>query len=342
MFFDFLRRRAIQSKRLVKGLLSYSYISRHVKHISGPQHINRAENDCVVVSLMRNSESYIAAFIDYHLELGFTHVFLLDNGSEDTSIQIASQYASVSIYQCLLPYGQYKDELKRYLVQRFSFNHWCLIADVDEFFNYPGNEHLTLKNFIEYLNKNKFNAVLLQMLDMYPNVSILSQEAELEDFKAYHRWFEIDSISRRKIPLGLENEIANPNMTLYYGGVRKRVFNSFPLLSKFCLLKPGLKLYQVNHHLVSFADIADISCLLCHYKFLKDFSQVVSRAVSEQQYYEGSVEYKNYQAILKKNDRLSLISKSSLEFKDVHQLVDLNFLDVSPQYLAFCRSIAKK
>lgn len=334
-----MRHGAIQAKRFVKSFWDYIYVARAVKHIAGPTTIHRGLQDGVVVSLMRDAESYIEAFIEYHLDLGFKHLFLLDNGSADATLALASQYDQVTIIQCLLPYKIYKDALKRYLAYRFSAGHWCLIADVDEFFSYPGHPTLSLENFIQYLNIHQYDAVLLQMLDMYPNTAILTEtNRELKAFRHHHTWFEVESIVKRPIPEGLDNTLANPNLKLCFGGVRQRVFNSEPLLSKFCFMKPGPKLYQVNHHLVSFAAIADISCVLLHYKFLENFPQLVQKAIAEQQYYEGSAEYKNYQTVLKNTAHLSLMSDQSHELRDVQQLVDLGLLDVSPQYLAYCEA----
>lgn len=332
-----LRQSAIQLKRLIKSSLEYRHIDRYTTHIAGYQNLERTANDCIVVALMRNAEAYIQAFIEYHLSLGFRHIFLLDNGSEDASIDLARGYGKVTIYQCLLPYQRYKDELKRYLARRFSYQRWCLIADVDEFFRYPGDETLSLGQFISYLNRYDYDAVLLQMLDMYPAGPIEggNQQRRDGDFLTDHCWFEIDSIQRRQIPAGLENHLSNPDLRIYFGGVRARVFQTEPYLSKFCLIRPNARLYQVNHHLVSFAKVADISAALLHYKFLNDFPRVVAKAVAEKQYFQGSAEYQRYQDVLRETEQLTLRSPHSVQFETTQQLVDLGVLAVSDRYQSY-------
>ncbi|MBE9067472.1 glycosyltransferase family 2 protein, partial [Leptolyngbya cf. ectocarpi LEGE 11479] len=281
-------------------------------------------------------EDYIKTFIQYYLDQGFAHVVLMDNGSTDSTVDLASQYERVTVLQCLLPFGQYKRHMCNYMAYRFSAHHWCLLADCDEFFDYPGSEHIDLSQLMQYLNHTHATAVLVQMLDMYPQTAIAPNNQSDANFREAHHWFEVDTLVPKPIPPGLDNSLPNSDLHLNYGGVRQRIFNASPLLSKFSLIKPDRYLHLVGLHLVSWAQIADLSCVVYHYKFLAGFSQRVTQAIDQGQYYQGSAEYKQYQAKLSETEGLRLWHQTSIALENPQQLVELGVLTISDRYLSYC------
>jgi hypothetical protein len=83
-------------------------------------------------------------FIEYYTRIGVKHIFLLDNGSKDKTIELASVHENVTVFQCLLPYSMYKTALKQFLLYYCSLGNWCILADCDEFFDYPYSENIAL------------------------------------------------------------------------------------------------------------------------------------------------------------------------------------------------------
>ena len=57
-------------------------------------------------------------------------------------------------------------------------------ADIDEFFDFPGSDVMELREFLDYLNRNQFTAVMTQLLDMFSDqpLSHLVQKQQ-EDLK---------------------------------------------------------------------------------------------------------------------------------------------------------------
>ncbi|MEL6232581.1 MAG: glycosyltransferase family 2 protein [Cyanobacteria bacterium J06627_3] len=329
-------------KRLLSRWFFYGYVGGHVRHVYGPRVVVRSQTDCIVLSVIKDCEEYITTFIDYYLAQGFAHIVLMDNGSTDRTLELASQYGQdgkVTILQCLLPFGQYKRHMCNYMAHRFSTHRWCLLADCDEFFDYPGSECLTLSQLIQYLNRQNTTAVLVQMLDMYPQTAIGPQQAS-RNFRAAHRWFEVNTLEPRIIPTGLQNQLSSEDLHLNYGGVRQRIFEASPLLSKFSLIKPDRYLHLVGLHLVSWAKVADISCVVYHYKFLAGFSQRVTQAIRQGQYYQGSAEYKQYQAKLSDEAGITLWTHESIALAGPQQLIDLDLLTVSERYRHYCAEAA--
>ncbi|WP_071516656.1 glycosyltransferase family 2 protein [Geitlerinema sp. PCC 9228] len=312
-----------------KGYLKTKW---NTKHIYGYKRIEREQLDCIVICIVKDAEKYIDRFIQHYLEADFKHIIFMDNGSTDRTIEIASQYDRVTILRCLLPFRKNKYNMLQYLIHKYSFNCWCLIADCDEFFDYPYSDRISLKDFVKYLENNQYTAVLNQMLDMYPEHPISSDMEENQYIKS-HYWFDIDTIEKRDIPPGLENEIDFNSVKLHYGGVRKRIFDVLPLISKFSLIKPNPKLYMVRLHFVSWAKVADFNCVLYHYKFIGNFYQKVKQAVASGQYYNNSAEYKSYKNTLQKNPSLNLYCEGhSIKLQGTEQLVNLGFLQVSDRY----------
>jgi hypothetical protein len=87
-------------------------------------------------------------------------------------------------------------------------------------------------------------------------------------------------------------------------------------------------------HWVANARIADISCVLFHYKFLDGyFQKQAAQAVREGQYRNNSARYKRYLEVLDKNPALQMKRESARELKGVNDLVENGFLVVSEEYM---------
>ena len=63
----------------------------------------------------------------------------------------------VTVLQTDAPYNKYENTMKRYLAERFSSGRWNLCADIDELFDYPFSESLSLRDFLGYLNTQQLH-----------------------------------------------------------------------------------------------------------------------------------------------------------------------------------------
>lgn len=336
-----LQYRKKQFTRLLERLRSYFYVWLNVKHIHGKRLTWWSKSDCTVLSVVRDCEDYIESFIQHYLALGVKHIVLMDNGSKDGTISRAAKYKQVTIVECHLSFAEYKRDMRQFLIDHYSFNRWCLLVDCDEFFDYPCSDEISFRDLLAWLDIHRYNAVMGQMLDMFPRGAIQTQSnGKNLDFLQSHRWFEIADIEEKLLPSGLSNKMKDKaNLKLHYGGVRNRVFNNSPFLSKFALLKPNFRLQLVGSHLVQWANIADITCVMFHYKFLPQFTQVVDKAVREKQYYNNSSEYKRYQEVLLENNTLILHSHNSIEYRNINQLLELGFIKVNKNYIQYKQEI---
>ena len=86
-------------------------------------------------------------------------------------------------------------------------------------------------------------------------------------------------------------------------------------------------------HLILNARVADISCVLYHYKFLGHFLNYVKDAVEKKYHIDESYEYKKYLAKLEEGKELSLVQPTSRILQGQEDLLKAEFIVVSDQYL---------
>lgn len=282
---------------------------------------------------MRNGELYIQSFMEHHIALGIKHFVFLDNISTDRTIEILSTYENVTILQSTLPHKVYENMIRRYLATRFSKDCWNLCSDIDELFDYPYSDRLNISGFLEYLNKNHYNAVIVQMLDMFSNIPLLQIKSKNDDsVKKKYSYYDISSIDKKDY-WWVKPE--NDEIQSYSGGIRKTIFGTNNSLTKAALVKVGHQIKTfVDWHHVKNARLADISCLLLHYPFLSSFYAKVQDAVQTKRYGHPSsplaaVEYEAYFRELERNPSLNFFSNSTQCLTTVDQLIEQDFLVVS-------------
>lgn len=310
-------------------------LSKSIKHIFGPKDVKYDKNQLIGLCLVRDGRAYMHSFIEHYFSMGFKHIVFLDNNSIDDTVEIAKTYENVTILQSALPYKNYKTLMKQFLIKRFGKNRWSLYADIDELFDFPFSDTLTLSEFIEYLNSNRFTAVVAYMLDMFSDKP-LDEIANIDGgLKETFRYYDITAIQK----LDFEefcpyNEITNPLITNCRGGIRDILFNTFDRLTKTPLVFCNDKIRPMwySSHKVEQALIADVTVVLYHYKFVGDFLASVERVVREENYYNNSEKYKKYLKILKATPGLRIIQKTAKELTSVNDLIENQFLIISENF----------
>src|SRR5215211_1203431 len=263
-----------------------------IEHLHGPQEVDYERDELVVVCLVRDGRPYVKSFVEHYRSLGAKHLFFLDNGSTDGTVEALKNYNNVTVLQTMLPYKEYKHLMKQYLMGRFGKkDRWCLCVDIDELFDYPYSDVVALDSFLGYLSSNSYTAVAAQMLDMFPEEPLSGREGTLEDepLKERHRFYDISNISRRSIKElhhlhNRNNTLESDEIEMFRDGIQNTIFGSKPLRTKFPLVFTDgrIKPFDRSSHWVDNAKIADITCVLLHYKFLDGyFHKQAAQAVRE-------------------------------------------------------------
>lgn len=312
-----------------------------IKHVYGKRYINYNADDLIIVCPIKNGEEYIQTFIEHHLSLGIKHIIFLDNGSNDNSIQIARKFEDVTVLQTKLPFRTYMKYFRPYLIKRFSRNCWCLSIDIDELFDYPFSDRLSVKSLLTYLNQNSYNCVLSYMLEMFSDKPIDALEKSNSlDIKEEYRFYDLAGIE--KIPISGPVNLSDENLCFYRtGGIRATVFDraggpisKYPLL----FISEDFTAESIRlHHAVKGARIADFSALLLHYKFTKSIRNQCVKAIEEKNYSNESQKYKQFYDLLMRHPQLNLKQEANnpREFNKVNELVENGFLYVSDSFSQF-------
>ncbi len=287
-------------------------------------------DDVILLCIVKNGASYLPAFLAHYQKIGIKHFCFLDNGSEDETLNILSEFEQASVFQCDLPYKVYYQAFKRFLVARFGQQQWTLVVDIDEFFDYPFSPFFPLPQLISYLNQNAYDTVVTQMLDMFSQEEVGKKEGK--DFRKHHRFYDISQLVRA--PYQLKNKVSKPAIPFMLGGLRKMAFGLDKVyLTKHALFKKHEGLTLTHEHWVEGGMLADFSAVLYHYKFLDHFPAYVKDAVAKGYHAGNSYEYKHYQKRLKENKKLKLYTDTAEELTHVNQLIHTQFLHISPEYI---------
>ena len=315
-------------------------LETRIRHLHGPEEVTYGLDELVVVCLVRDGLPYLKSFVEHYFSLGVKHIVFLDNGSSDGTVSMAQSYKNVTILQTDLPFKEYKNPLRRYLVARFGQGRWILYVDVDELFDYPYSNVVDLGAFLGYLTEKSYTAVVAQMLDMFPKrCELYAANIDDEPLKELHKFYDISNITTEGYYTrgDASNTLANEEIEVHRGGVHRTVFGQRALLTKHPLmfLDDEIRPIDPGPHWVSRARVADITCVLFHYKFIGDFYERAVRAVKEESYANDSAKYKKFLGTLEQDPELQIKRETAQELRDINDLIDNRFLIVSENYVAW-------
>ena len=312
------------------------------RHLHGPKKIAYAPDELVVVCLVRDGRPYIRAFIDHYLSLGVKHIVFLDNDSGDGTVAVAREYERVTVIQSKLPYKNYQFAMKAYLISRFGKGRWSLYVDIDELFDYPYSDVVSLSSLLRYLNEKSYTAVTAQHLDMFSDGAlsnpISKKDKKDEPLKELYRLYDISNISREDYSGRFDrksNTIANDNIKIHNGGIRKTLFDGNPRLTKHPLIFVDGKVRHgdMGFHRIKNARIADFSCVLYHYKLVGGLREQLARDLQEGRYPRVLLPgYTQYHDVLEQNPDINIKQDTARELGSVDELIDNEFIVVSEEY----------
>src|SRR5215212_9341629 len=322
-----------------------------IEHLYGLEQVSYEEDELVLVCLVRNGRPYVKSFLEHYTSLGIKHLFFLDNGSTDGTIEALKQYENVSVLHTTLPFKRYQVSMRQYLIERFGKKgRWCLYADMDELFDYPYSDVVSLSSLLRYLNERSYTAVVAQMLDMFPEEPLSDRASNPDEpLKQRHRFYDISNVKKMSIKEHLHtrhNTYEGDDIEFFYGGAFETLFDCTPpWLTRFSLTFTDgrVKPFAGSGHRVDDARVADLSTVYLHYKFLDEhFHKKVAQAVREENYPYNSRQYKKYLEVLENSPSLQLNQESARELRSVNELVENQFLVVSEEYMMLVYEQARK
>lgn len=269
----------------------------------------------VVICLLKNGVFFVRDFMDHYLRLGFQHFVFVDNSSTDETINELQKH-EVTILSCDLPYKDYKYYYKQYLVKTFAKNRWSLYVDIDELWEYPCQDKVKLSAFFEYLDQRGFNAVMSVMVDMFADLPLKDlstmKEKKLRDAYPYYDNSSMQITPYRKA----YNNINHANTNHFHGGIHYQLFDIENIyLSKMPLIKwnKSIEVHETSHT-STHVNIADVSTVLLHYKFVYGFYEKIQRVLSEKNYWNASETYMKYLKYIESHPNLNLKQSTAKKY----------------------------
>lgn len=145
----------------------------------------------VICCIAKNENNYINDWINWHINLGFNHIFIYDNNDLnyepiESRIELLDK---VTIYK--VP-GREKDNIQKYYYNKFYQEHknefdWCAFIDCDEFV-----ELTKWNNINEFLNDKKFNDYQVIRLNMrlYGDDDKVTRDITIPVYKDIKIWLK--------------------------------------------------------------------------------------------------------------------------------------------------------
>ncbi|MGR3712430.1 MAG: glycosyltransferase family 2 protein [Shimia sp.] len=271
-------------------------------------------NDLLLFSTLRNEKIRLPFFLEYYRDKGVDHFLIVDNDSDDGSLEYLAEQPDVSVWHTRNSYKKsgYGVDWLNWLQLRYAHDHWCLVVDPDEFFIYPFCDTRPIRALTDWLDASSIKSFSAMLLDMYPRGPITEQPYHTgQDPFEIACWFDAGNYTMTKNP-------AFGNLWIQ-GGPRSRVFfrenpELAPALNKVPLVKWNRRnAYVSSTHMLLPRGLNQVydewggekaSGLLLHAKFLDTFTAKAEEELLRNQHYSASVEYLAYAERLRDNPEL--------------------------------------
>ena len=291
-------------------------------------------DDILVFSTVRNEAARLPFFLEHYRRLGVSHFLIVDNASDDGSVEYLSAQSDVSLWSTAASYklSRFGMDWLTWLLAKYGHGHWCLTVDADELLIYPGADRQPLFELTHWLERNGREAFGALMLDLYPKGRLADEKYQPgQNPLDILQWFDAGNYQFK-----YQDDLQN---LLIRGGVRSRVFFDkeparAPTLSKTPLVKWDRRYAYVSstHSLLprrlnqvrSEARPHPVSGVLLHTKFLDVVIAKSREDKKRQQHFENGALFRAYYDALTENP--CLWNEESHFFEGWQQLVELGLM----------------
>ena len=248
---------------------------------------------CIIVE--RNDLIRLKANIQHHREIGVGRFVVVDNDSNEETLEWLRQQNDVDVVHVCVPYSTNRREAwVNRVISYYGVNRWYLVVDSDEMLDIGFENHATLDSLVKELEGAGRTRARALMVDMYARPEYYV-EGTRGQFLSECVYFDFDTYSK----------IQFREFDAVYGGPRERVFGQSALLTKYPLFYPGNRGVECkSHFLFPLRENVDSEChlYLRHYKFLPGDAVEYKRRALNGGYYNSSSQYKRYLDVLSTND----------------------------------------
>ena len=320
-------------KREIVRPFAWRHLDKTVELISDRRNANSADGP-VLVSLLKDGADFIPSFLEHYRALGFREFVFLDNGSTDETVDLLRAEEGVLVLRSFMSFKHFYHSMQTWLIERYSDGRWTLLADIDEYFDFPYSEEIGIAGLMDYMEAHKFTSIMTYMIDMYPDV--ISKQDENTDWFETHKYFETKSLYWGDVPDHIHG-VVPPNLKIVVSGVRQRLFDVFELLSKSTFFNSAsCKVTVKDTHFALHGKLADVTGHFRHYRFKPPFFETVAHIAKSKHYYLGSGTYCKLHDEIKDEDQITFFDPDySVEMEHSRSVYDAGGGAMSEVYLAF-------
>ncbi len=250
----------------------------------------------IVICVVKDEIIRIKQFLKHYRKLGINQFAIIDNDSSDGTEQLLQMQDDVHLYSIKDQYSSAKRVAWiNKIMMKYGYNRWYLIADSDELINYIGSENKRISELIKYAELKGYKRILGLQVDFYTESEIFSLKDDQIDWHQC-KYFDLNTYEIQ----------FNEKCIWYVGGPRKRVLDTYSLLTKYPLIYLTEEDLNISsHYLYPYEKNFITECLLCicHYEFINKKDQIKIKSIVEKEIYASkSKEYKEmYKVIENKN-----------------------------------------
>lgn len=290
--------------------------------------------DILCFATIRNEAPRLPEFLSHYRRLGVAHFMIVDNGSDDGSVEALRAQPDVSLWRARDSYRETRFGLDwlNALLFRHGRGHWCLTVDADELLIYPDWEARDLRALTAHLDAHGIPAMGALMLDLYPR-GPLGQADAPEGAALWQRLSFFDAGPYRC-------QVIQPRRNRWVqGGARERAFfadepHRSPTLNKLPLVRwRGGQVYVNSTHSMLPPRLNDawdgpgdprLSGVLLHGKFLPEIAARSAEELFRRQHFHDPDAYAGYHKAL--IARPVLWHENAIRFAGWRQLLGLGLM----------------
>lgn len=331
--------------------LCYNKFTRFIRRNISAKRVNRIDTKNIPVELneirlfmvVKDESVRLPYIIKYYFERGIDRIFIIDNGSTDTTIDFLLKQDKVHIFQTTEHYAKHPNWIDL-LLHKYGVGHWCLVVDSDEFLVYPHSEKVSIREICNFLDRYGYTALRCLLLDMYSNKPVNMTHYELyTNPLASAQYFDPYSHCKLKnnFPEGriIFRNRSPSKIYSFIGGMRRRVFGLDKIcLTKFPLIKFNPRMFLwAGTHVIEGAFIANIQGTLLHFKFFSSIIHRLQKLNKANKWWEKEcTAYKKY---FDDNPDLNLYYDKSVKYKNSEQLQREGILQTSIDYEEYAEGL---
>lgn len=276
----------------------------------------------VLICVVKNERVRLKHFFSHYRKLGIEKFVMIDNLSSDGTREYCEKQEDADVYSVADQYSSAgRVAWTNKVIAAYGYNRWYLIVDADEYIDYVNSETYGIDRITGWAKKNGIQRVLGLQIDFYQKGHLFEYE---QDSIKWDECIYFDTDSYILQPSG--------RCRWYVGGPRKRVLDTYSLLTKCPLVYITEEDVNISsHYLYPYEKNFQSGCVLaiCHFEFLNQADRLkLDSIVREGIYASGSKENKAmHRVIADMKGDISFWSKESEAYQRSRDLLKISAMD---------------